>query len=151
MLGDGFVGSRFRANRALFNIIFTPYHLLLFCFFPFVVGLDLIFQKADILFVNQKVLKERGTTENSIFAFFRSQIHLKIQRMVVYHWIQLFYLATLFLVVQNPNKESPYLKCVWYNMGIARKARGGVKACQDDLGHFFSRVCPGVQWLTRMV
>ena len=112
MLGDGFVGSCFRANRALFNIIFIPYHLLLFCFSPFVVGLDLIFQKADILFVNQRVLKERGTPENSIFAFFRSQIHLKIQRIVVYHWIQLFYLATLFLVVQNPDKGSPYLKCV---------------------------------------
>ena len=25
-----------------------------------------------------------------------------------------------------------------FNMGIARKGEGGVKACQDGLGHFFS-------------
>ena len=109
------------------------------CFSPFVVALDLIFQKADILFVNQRVLKERGTPENPIFAFFRSQIHLKIQRMVVYHWIQLFYLATLFLVVQNPDKGSPYLKCVG-SIWALPLGEGGAKSCQDGLGHFFLRL-----------
>ena len=36
------------------------------------------------------------------------------------------------------------VKCVGsiYIRALPRKGRGGVKACQDGLGHFFFHVCP---------
>ena len=40
-------------------------------------------------------------------------------------------------------REAPFEMC-YFNMGIARK-EGGVKACQDCLGHFFPTFSPGAR------
>ena len=100
----------------MFNIIFIPYTLILFSFLPFVVVLDLLFRDADLLFVSPTALKGRGVMrENPFFGFFRSKVHMKLLRMFVYHWSQAFYLMTLFLVVQNPNKTEENRMSHWYN------------------------------------
>ena len=115
MLGKGVLESCYRRNRAWFNIIFMPYALIFFCLLPPVVLLDILFRKADLLFVSPKALKERRTKENPFFGFFRSQIHLKMLRLMMHHWSQLFYVITLFLVVQNPNRSEENRMNHWYN------------------------------------
>ena len=86
MLGKGVLESCYRRNRAWFNIIFMPYALILFCLLPPVVLLDIVFRRADLLFVSPKALKERRTKENPFFGFVRSQIHLKMLRLMMHHW-----------------------------------------------------------------
>ena len=115
MLGKGVLESCYRRNRAWFNIIFMPYALIFFCLLPPVVLLDIVFRKADLLFVSPKALKERRTKENPFFGFVRSQIHLKMLRLMMHHWSQLFYVITLFLVVQNPNRSEENRMNHWYN------------------------------------
>ena len=113
LLGNGVQAACCRKNRAWFNIIFVPYTLVLFSFLPLVVLLDILFRDADLLLVTPAALKERGSKENPFFGFFRSQIHIKILRMIMYHWSQVFYLITLFLVVQNPNKTEENRMSHW--------------------------------------
>ena len=115
LLGNGVQGTFYRKNRAWFNIIFVPYTLVFFSFLPFVVILDTLFRNADILFITPEALRERGDRENPFFGFFRSRIHMKILRMIMYHWSQAVYLVTLFLVVQNPEKTEENRMGHWYN------------------------------------
>ena len=115
LLGNGRQAACYRKDRAWFNIIFVPYTLLLFSFLPLVVLLDILFRDADILFITPAALEKRGSHDNPFFGFFRSQIHIKMLRMIMYHWSQVFYLITLFLVVQNPNKTEENRMSHWYN------------------------------------
>ena len=75
LLGNGRLSACYRKNRAWFNIIFVPYTLIFFTFLPLVVLLDIIFGKADLLFVSPEVLKERGSPDKPL----------------LHHWSQLKY------------------------------------------------------------
>ena len=114
-LGNGRLSACYRKNRAWFNIIFVPYTLIFFTFLPLVVLLDIIFGKADLLFVSPEVLKERGSPDKPLFGYFRKRIHTKVLRVIMHHWSQLVFAITLYLVVQNPNKTEENRMAHWYN------------------------------------
>jgi len=81
------------------QLMFLPYSVLLFCFYPLVVLADL-FRDADILFEKEK------TGENRIFAFFRTKIHTPFFRQNVHVAIQGFFLLLIVLMMWNPIDEA---------------------------------------------
>ena len=98
------------------QIVYTPYVLLLFACYPFVVIAD-YFRRADIIF--KPPFKPTGKSpdkstdsdvdaekypESRFFSFFRSKIHTPVFRMIFANVIQLIYLAMLVITIENPGK-----------------------------------------------
>ena len=102
----------------MFNIIFVLYTLVFYAFLPFVVFVDVVFRKADLLFVSPEAIKKRrAEQENAFFRFVRSQIHTKMLRMIMHQLLYTFYAITLFLVVLNQSftKTKENTMSHWYN------------------------------------
>ena len=90
--------------RPFWPLLYGPYVLLLFVFYPFIIFFD-FFRNADILFVSRKELKKKNRDdnhENWLFSHFRGRIHTPIHRMYVYGVIQIVYLALLVILVWDP-------------------------------------------------
>ena len=81
------------------QLIYMPYAVLLFCFYPLVVFADL-FRDADILFEKEKE-GERG-----IFEFFRKKIHTPYLRQNVHVAVQGAFLLLIVLMMWNPIDEA---------------------------------------------
>ena len=103
--------------RMLWNLLYIPWALLLFCFYPIIVFAD-FFRGADILFVSPRTEVRRlerkpshdfledadpgtpGTqAEGGIFAFFRQKIHTKVFRMIAHHAISYSYLCIMVILI----------------------------------------------------
>ena len=82
------------------QLIYLPYSVLLFCFYPLVIFVDL-FRDADILFE-----KEKKEGEHWIFAFFRKKIHTPFFRQNVHVAIQTAFLLLIVLMMWNPIDEA---------------------------------------------
>ena len=76
MTGSGKKGSEYRFSEPLWNIVYIPYALLLFCCYPFVVFAD-FFRNADILFVPVDG-NDIGEKDSLVFGFFQGAIHTPI-------------------------------------------------------------------------
>ena len=129
-------GSRTFTGRLLFQlqigisqifttlqIVYTPYVLLLFACYPFVVIAD-YFRRADIIF--KPTFKPHGKSkdkstdldvdadlESPFFTFFRCKIHTPVFRMIFANVIQLIYLALLVITIENPEKTEAR-SFTWY-------------------------------------
>ena len=96
----------------LWHLVYLPFALLLFTFYPLVVFLD-YFQNADILLSgNEEKTKggtesetEDGSSSSRFFAYFRARIHTPVFRKIVHCTIQLTYLILLVVMVWNPIEE----------------------------------------------
>jgi len=81
------------------QLIYMPYAVLLFCFYPLVVFADL-FRDADILFEKEK------EGENFFFAFFRKKMHTPFFRQNVHVAVQGVFLLLIVLMMWNPIDEA---------------------------------------------
>ena len=81
------------------QLIYMPYAVLLFCFYPLVVFADL-FRDADILFEKEK------EGENFFFAFFRKKMHTPFFRQNVHVAVQGAFLLLIVLMMWNPIDEA---------------------------------------------
>ena len=144
MTGSGRVKHLHRFSQPFWNLLYVPYALLLFCFYPLVVLADSCFRKGDLLFVHPTTLARRqnqlkqsrhrkeeqtfseadGLTgkdqeesgrENVFFEFFRSNIHIPVFRMITFHAIQFSYLGLLIISVWNPSETLENTTHHWYS------------------------------------
>ena len=65
MTGSSKKGSQYRFSEPLWNIIYVPYALLLFCCYPLVVFAD-FFRNADILFVQPKDISKPSNPSSTV-------------------------------------------------------------------------------------
>ena len=128
------------------QIVYTPYVLLLFLCYPFVVIAD-YFRRADIIF--KPPFKPTGKSpdkstdsdmdaetfpESRFFSFFRSKIHTPVFRMIFANVIQLIYLALLVITIENPGKTKAR-GITWY---IALSGTFTIFFLLEDLWRMFT-------------
>ena len=119
----------------VWKVLYYPFAVLLFLLVPFVVLIDAIspYRKADILFVSPEMRKQmKGSkanekqceeginvdgditgnkreenlpTECFFFHYFRTRIHRPILRMMVYHFMEVFFILCLILSLTDPLDE----------------------------------------------
>ena len=113
--------------------------LLLFCCSIFVVFFDL-FRDADILFVRSETVKNRRresnggeANESKFFAYFREKIHIKIYRMIIYHFIYAIYLSLLVLMVQKPFGDDHLNGNYWSHWSAALAGFFAINFLVDDI------------------
>lgn len=81
------------------------------------------FRRADIIFKPTRKSRDNNTdldgdeensSEGRVFSFFRSKIHTPVFRMIFANVIHLFYLALLYIAIENPDKTGKRAWTRWY-------------------------------------
>ena len=103
------------------KIWYFIYALCIFILYPFIIFIDIVFRDNDIMFLSpdEKSAKLKGFKENRFFRWFRERLHRTVFRIIVHHFLELFFLVVVFLSVVDPKDVIGKSEYHWYDITFA--------------------------------
>ena len=78
--------------------------------YPFIVLIDILFRKNDLLFISPVEKEEK---ENKFFSFYRWAMHKPIFRIIFHHFLETIFLILVFLSTWDPS-DTFHAKEIWF-------------------------------------
>ena len=105
------------------RFIYIIWAILIFFTYPFIIIIDIIFGKNDIMFVSPEMKEQEESSqgcccspkENRVMAYYRKVMHRPVFRIVVHHFMELIFLVTISLSALDPLDEPEVLDVNFYD------------------------------------